>query len=139
MSLPLPHIALAGFAYSSKMMNLSNSSTPPFVEHFVESFTRFTVYGMMDLFTRYNQCPLHLGSKDLMTFNSPMGSYHLTTVPMEYMNAVQIYQADMSFILQDKIPCFTYPFIDDLPVKSVTTCYQHSDSLYKTIPDNQGI
>ena len=56
----------------------------------------------------------------------------------------------MSFILQDEIPHFTYPFIDDLLVKSIipindplvksiTTCYQYPDSSYETILDNQGI
>ena len=45
----------------------------------------------------------------------------------------------MSFILLEEISCYTYPFIDDLLVKSVTSRYQHLDGLYKTIPDNQGI
>jgi hypothetical protein len=58
---------------------------------------------------------------------------------MGYTNAVQIYQADMSFILQDEIPCFTYPFVDDLLVKTVVTRYQKKDGSYKTSPDNPGI
>ena len=45
----------------------------------------------------------------------------------------------MSFILQDKIPHYSYPFIDDLPVKSVTTQYENLDGSYETIPDNPGI
>jgi hypothetical protein len=57
------------------------------------------VYGMMDLFARYDQCPLHLESRDLTTFNSPMGPHRLTTLPMGYTIMVQIYQADMLFIL----------------------------------------
>jgi hypothetical protein len=68
-----------------------------------------------------------------------MGPHRLTTVPMGYTNAVQIYQADMSFILQDEIPCFTYPFVDDLLVKTVVTRYQKKDGSYKTSPDNPGI
>ena len=94
---------------------------PPFVEHLAESFTRYAVYIMMDLFTGYDQCPLHPDSQDLTTFNSPLDPHHLTTIPMGYTNAVQIYQADMSFILQDEIPHYSYPFINDLPIKSVTT------------------
>ena len=58
---------------------------------------------------------------------------------MGYTNAVQIYQADMSFILQDKIPRYSYPFINNLPVKSVTTSYKNPDGSYETIPDNLGI
>ena len=120
-------------------VTICDLSTPPFIEHFAESFTRFIVYGMMDLFARYDQYLLHPEFRDLMTFNNPVGPHHLTTVPMGYMNVVQIYQANMSFILQDEIPHYTYPFIDDLPVKSITTCYQYPDGSYKTIPDNQEI
>ena len=76
---------------------------------------------MMYLFAGYDQCLLHLDSQDLTTFNSPLGPHLLTTIQMGYTNAVQIYQADMSFILQDEIPHYSYPFIDDLPIKSVTT------------------
>ena len=94
---------------------------------------------MMDLFTGYDQCPLHPDSQDLTTFNSPLDPHHLTTIPMGYTNAVQIYQADMSFILQDEIPCYSYPFIDNLPVKSVTTQYENLDGSYETIPDHPGI
>ena len=40
-------------------VTIRDSSTPPFVEHLAESFTRYVVYGMMDLFAGYDQCPLH--------------------------------------------------------------------------------
>ena len=103
------------------VVTIWDSSTPPFVKHLAESFTGYVVYSMMDLFTGYDQRPLHLDSWDLTTFNSPLGPHRLTTIPMGYTNAVQIYQADMSFILQDKIPRYSYPFINDIPVKSVTT------------------
>ena len=75
----------------------------------------------------------------MTTFNSPLGPHRLTTLPMGHTNAVQIYQADMAFILQDKIPHHTMPFIDDLPVKSKTSRYQRPDGSYKTIPENPGI
>jgi hypothetical protein len=58
---------------------------------------------------------------------------------MGYTNAVQIYQADMPFILQEEIPHYTMPFIDDLPVKSDMTRYQAEDGSYETIPQNSGI
>ena len=94
---------------------------------------------MMDLFAGYDQCLLHPDSWDLTTFNSPLGPHCLMMIPMGYTNVVQIYQADMSFIPQDEIPCYSYPFIDDLPVKSVTTLYENLDGSYETIPYNLGI
>ena len=54
-------------------------------------------------------------------------------------NTVQIYQADMAFILQDEIPHHTMPFIDDLPVKYEMPRYRRPDGSYKTIPENPGI
>ena len=121
------------------VVTIRDSSTPPFIEHLAESFARYVVYRMMDLFAGYDQGLLHPDSWDLTTFNSPLGPHRLTTIPMGYTNTVQIYQADMSFILQDKIPHYSYPFIDDLPVKSVTTRYENPDGSYETIPDHPGI
>ena len=121
------------------VVTIQDLSTPPFVEHLAESFAGYAVYGMMDLFAGYDQHLLHPDSQDLTTFNSPLGPHCLTTIPMGYTNAVQIYQADMSFILQDEIPCYSYPFINDLPVKSVTTRYENLDGSFETIPDNPGI
>ena len=38
-------------------VTIPDSSVPPFIEHLAESFGGYTVYGMMDLFARYDQCP----------------------------------------------------------------------------------
>ena len=116
-----------------------DSSVPPFVEHPAESFGRYVVYSMMDLFTGYDQRPLHVDSQDMTTFNSLLRLHCLTTLPMGHTNAVQIYQADMAFILQDKIPHHTMPFIDDLLVKSETSQYQRPDGSYEMILVNLGI
>jgi hypothetical protein len=83
--------------------------TPPFIKQLAESFTG------------YDQRPLNVESRDMTTFSGPMESQHLTTLPMGYTNAVQIYQADMSFISQNEIPKYTILFVDDLPVKSGTS------------------
>ena len=120
-------------------VTIQDSLVPPFVEHLAELFSRYTVYGMMDLFARYDQHLLHVDSRAMTMFNSPLGPHHLTTLLMGHTNAVQIYQAHMAFILQDKIPHHTMPFIDDLLVKSEMSWYQRPDSSYKTIPENLGI
>ena len=111
----------------------------PFIEHLAESFSGYAVYGMMDLFAGYDQWPLHPESWDLTTFNSPMGPYRLTTVPMGYTNAVQIYQADICFILQEEIPRHTIPFIDDVAIKTLLTRFVLLDGHYETMPENSGI
>ena len=120
-------------------VTIRDSLVPPFVEHLAESFGRYTVYSMMDLFAGYDQRPLHVDSRDMTTFNSLLGPHCLTTLPMGHTNAVQIYQANMAFILQDEIPHHTMPFIDDLPVKSETSQYQRPDGSYETIPESPGV
>jgi hypothetical protein len=112
------------------VVTIRDASTPPFVEQLAVSFAGYVVYGMMDLFAGYDQHHLHVESRDMTTFSSPLGPQQLTTLPMGYTNAVQIYQADMSFILQEEIPHYTMPFIDDLPVKSGMTRYQDEDGSY---------
>ena len=60
----------------------------------------------------------------MTTFNSPLGLHRLTTLLMGHTNTVQIYQANMAFILQDEISHHTMLFIDDLLVKSEMSRYQ---------------
>ena len=72
-------------------VTIRDSSVPPFVEHLAESFSRYAVYSMMDLFAGYDQRPLYVDSQDMTTFNSPLGPHRLTTLPMGHTNAVQIY------------------------------------------------
>jgi hypothetical protein len=62
---------------------------------------------------------LHEELHDLTTFGTPLGPHWLTTLPQGHANTVQVYQGDTAFILQDEIPDYTSPFIDDVPVKLV--------------------
>jgi hypothetical protein len=55
------------------------------------------------------------------------------------MNSVQVQQGDINFILQDEIPKYTQPFMDDTPVKGPTTYYLLENGEYETIPENAGI
>jgi len=78
-------------------------------------------------------------ARDLTTFGTPLGPHRLTMLPQGHANAVQVYQGDTAFILQDEILDYTSPFIDNVPVKSVKTRYQRTDGSYKTIAQNSGI
>jgi hypothetical protein len=58
---------------------------------------------------------------------------------MGHTNSVQIMQGDVNYILQEKIPLFTIPFIDNVAIKGPVTHYENSNSIYKTILKNSGI
>jgi hypothetical protein len=60
-------------------------------------------------------------------------------LPQGYTNSVQVQQGDINFILQDEIPKYTQPFVDDTPVKGPTTYYLLENGEYETIPENAGI
>jgi hypothetical protein len=121
------------------MVTIHNPSLPLFVEHLAESFARYAVYGMMDLYFGYDQRALHVDSRDLTTFGTLLGPHRLTTLPQGHANAVQVYQVDTSFILQDEMLDYTMPFVDDVPVKLEWTRYQSQDGSYEMIPENPGI
>jgi len=93
----------------------------------------------MDLYSGYDQRTLHEELRDLTMFGTPLGPHQLTTLLQGHANAVQVYQGNTTFILQDKIPDYTSPFIDNVPVKSVKTWYQRTDGSYETIAQNSGI
>jgi hypothetical protein len=120
-------------------VTIRNMLLPLFVEHLAESFAGYAVYSMMYLYSGYDQRVLHEDSRDLTTFGTPLGPHRLTTLPQGHANTVQVYQGNTAFILQHEIPEYMSPFVDDVPVKSMQTCYQREDSTYETIPDNPGI
>ncbi|GBE80065.1 hypothetical protein SCP_0212680 [Sparassis crispa] len=111
----------------------------PQIEDIVEAFGECSCYASFDLFVVFDQRTLHPDSRDLTTFQSPLGALRLTTIPMGYTNSVQIMHGDVTFILQDEIPHVTIPYIDDIPVKNGTMRYEMSDGGYEVIPQNSGI
>jgi hypothetical protein len=48
-------------------------------------------------------------------------------------------QEDINYILQEEIPLFSVPFIDDVAIKGPVTSYENADGTYETIPKNSGI
>ena len=58
---------------------------------------------------------------------------------MGWMNAVLIFHDDITHILQPKVPKYTIPYIDDMPIHGPTSTYQNDDRAFKTILENSGI
>ena len=118
---------------------IRDSGVIPAVEPYAESFGGRACYGMFDLFVGYDQRSLALESRDMTTFQTPLGTLRLTSIPMGYMNSVQIFHSDITFLLQEEIPHVTVPFLDDIPVKGPVSRYQLDSGGYETIPENQNI
>ena len=93
-------------------VTICDSATPPYTEQLVESFGGHTCYATLDLFVAFDQQKLDERSRDLMTFNMPLGMFRLTTIPMGWTNSFQVMQGDVSFILRNEIPEFTIPYVE---------------------------
>lgn len=119
-------------------ITIKDSGLPPIIENYAESFGGRSCYAVFDLFVGFDQCALAPESRDLTTFQTPLGTLQLTSIPMGYTNSMQIQHRDLTFLLQDEIPDFAAPFVNDVPVKGPKTCYETNNS-YETIPENSGI
>jgi hypothetical protein len=94
---------------------------------------------MLDLYVGYDERLIAETSQDYTTFQTPFGAPRLVTLLMGWTNSVPIFHDDITFILQAEIPHVTIPYIDDIPVKGLTTTYQKVDDSYETIPENPDI
>lgn len=120
-------------------VSIQDSAVPPHVDSIAEAFAGHAVFGMYDLMVGYDHRVIHEDYRDLTTFQTPIGTFRLTKLPMGYTNAVQVFHGDVSFTLQDETPEVTMPFIDDIPVKGPRTRYPKEKGTYETIEGNPGI
>ncbi len=112
---------------------------PPLIESLAETFGARACYSVFDLFVAFDQRLLSVKSRDLTTFQTPLGTFCLSMLPMGWTNSMQVLQGDITYMLQDKIRDVTIPFVDDAGVKGPITRYETADGGYKTIPENSGI
>ena len=118
---------------------IKDAGLPPMVEQYAESFGGRGCYGVFDLMVGFDQHALAPQSRDLTTFQSPLGTLRLTSIPMGYTNSMQIQHGDLTFLLQDEIPDTAVPFVDDVLVKGPPTRYETGLNSFETIPENPGI
>jgi hypothetical protein len=118
---------------------IKDAGCPPIVEVYAKYFGGSAVYRMFDLFVGFSHRLLDIASQDFIMFQGPFGTFPDSHLPQGYMNLVHVQQGDINFILQDKIPKYTQPFVDDTPGKGPTTYYLLENGRYKMIPENTGI
>jgi len=118
---------------------IKDTGLSPIVKQYAESFGARGCYGIFDLIVRSDQRMLAPQSWDLTIFQSPLGTLHLTFIPMGYTNSMQIQHGDLTFLLQDEIPDVAVLFVDDVLVKGPPTRYEIGPNLFKTLPENSSI
>ena len=120
-------------------VTIRNAAVPPLVDQFVEGIIGRSCYSMLDLLVGYDHRTLDVASRDLTSFQSPLGALRNTSLPQGSTNAVAIFHGDVTFILEPEIPHVAKPFLDDTVVKGPVSRYETPDGGYETIPENPGI
>jgi hypothetical protein len=120
-------------------VTICDTGVPPFTETLAESCGGRACYGILNLLVGYDHCRLHPDSRNLTTFQSPLGTFPITTILMGWGNSVPIFQADVTYILKDEIPKYTIPFLDNASALGPRSHYKHPDGTFEAIPENPGI
>jgi hypothetical protein len=119
-------------------VTFKDAATMPYIKHSTEQCAGCAIYTMMDLFIGFNHHALAEESHDVTTFQTPLGTFHLTVLPQGWTDSLAIFQNDVAFILQAEIE-IAPNFQDDVNILGPHTRYELADGTYETLPDNEGI
>jgi len=120
------------------VVTIKDAATLPYVEHFAEQSAARSIYTMMDLFVGYDHRALADQSRDLTTFQTPLGTLRLTVLPQGWTDSPAVFQNNVAFILQHEID-IAPNFQDDINVLGPRTRYELSDGSFETTANNPGI
>lgn len=120
-------------------VTIRDSSTIPVLEQLTEWYACRAILATLDIFVGYDERTLAIHSRDLTTFQTPLGPFRLTAIPMGWTNSVQIFHGDVTYINQPEIPEYTIPYLDDVNVRGGPTRYESPEGSFETIPANPGI
>ncbi|KAK4701455.1 hypothetical protein P7C70_g4776, partial [Phenoliferia sp. Uapishka_3] len=115
-------------------VTIRDAGLPPVMEDFIEDFTGRACLGLMDVYGGFDQRELAPESRDLTTFQTPLGPKRLTRLPTGATNSVAEYQRVMVHVLAEEIPEYAGVFVDDVGIKGPTSIYDN-----ERIPENPGI
>ena len=96
--------------HSLKPLNavtIKNAAMLPYTDVVAEDFAGHAIYTTLDLYVSFDQHQLHSNSRDMTTFNTPLGAFQLTVLPMGWTNSPAVLQGDVTHILRPKIPHLT--------------------------------
>ncbi len=120
-------------------VTIRDSGGLPTPDEFSEECTGFTCLSALDQYSSYDLQLLHEDSRDLTTFQTPLGTLRNVTLPMGWTNSVAVQQGNLVHLLAPVKDNKAAPFVDDVMVKGTRTYYRTSEGGYETIPQNPGI
>ncbi|KAK4700551.1 hypothetical protein P7C70_g5695, partial [Phenoliferia sp. Uapishka_3] len=114
-------------------VTIRDAGYPPVIEEFIEDFTGRACLGLADVYGGFDQRVLAEESRDLTTFQTPLGPVRLTRLPQGATNSVAEYQRVMVHVLAEEIPEYAGVFVDDVGIKGPTSIYENAS--LKTNPN----
>jgi hypothetical protein len=120
-------------------VTIRDSGSVPHPDDFSERCTGYTVLGVLDLYSSYDLVLMEPGSRDYTTFQTPVGTFRLVSIPMGYTNSMPIQQGNLLHILGPDVPHRVDPFVDDVICKGPKSFYLTEDGSFENHPNNSGI
>lgn len=112
-------------------VTIRDAGVPPNIDHMLEPFTGASVYSSFDLLSGYDARKIHPKSRDLTSFQTPLGLLRSTVLPQGFTNSVAEFQNCISFILQEEIPEKAGVMIDDIGIQGIHSRYEQPDGSYR--------
>lgn len=120
-------------------ITIRDAGTLPSPDDFSEHCTGHVCVGTLDQFSSYDLQLIHPDSRDLTTFQMPIGPHRLVVLPQGWTNSVSVQHGNLVFILAREMPDHVNAFIDDIFPLGPRSYYTQADSSFETIPGNSGI
>ncbi|SCV59862.1 uncharacterized protein FFFS_14431 [Fusarium fujikuroi] len=92
---------------SATLMNkvtVRDGLSPPHADEFSADFAMCKIISLLDFFSGYDQFPLDEKSRDMTTFNTPMGLLRMCSLPQGATNSVAQFMRNIIRIFRDLIP-----------------------------------
>jgi hypothetical protein len=102
-------------------VTIRDSGVPPVIDEVIEETAGRVIYTLIDAMVGYDHQSIDPQSRDLTTFQTPLGTFRLTCLPMGWSNSVSVFHGHITFILQEEIPKTARVFIDDIVIKGGKT------------------
>jgi hypothetical protein len=122
-------IRLINSATRINRYTIRDSLMPPSSDEFSADVAMCQMLSLLDFFSGYDQVPLDEKSRDLTTFNTPLGLLRMCTLPQGATNSVAQFSRIITRILFDLLPDVCRAFLDDIVVKGPKTTYEDKQEL----------
>ncbi|KAJ3521857.1 hypothetical protein NMY22_g12139 [Coprinellus aureogranulatus] len=119
-------------------VSISDAAQPPLVELLAEQISGKGIYTGVDLYVGYDHRTVHPDSRDLLAFDTPLGTVRLTKLPQGWQAAVQIFHGDVVFILQFEMDVAP-SFLDDIFIHGKVTRYELKGGGWEVLEENPKI